>query len=168
MKKILLFLSLIFLLFSCNYPMIQKQEGKFYYVTYIFKSGKFDDAIGIIKEIIKITKERGLNEFAIGRYPTGNEWQLGFIANGGFELKEIKGYTVNSFDIPSGNYASMIGIGHPENIFIYWDRFKKLLINDGYKVDSPVFEIYKLAFDEKTEPSKRIGEMRYHISKWST
>lgn len=166
---------LLFLIFlSCKYPTLLKQEdknykiidwdgGNFYYITYIWKGGKFEDAIEIIKEFIVLANERNFNEIAIGRFPTGKEWQLGILINKPFEKSEIKGYKINSINIPSGKYALMLGKGNPENIFIFWNKFKKWLENDNYTVESPVFEIYKSAFDESIDIKERIGEIRYKI-----
>ena len=127
MKKIyILLLFIIFMIFSCKYPELLKQDGNnykiidwqggnFYYVTYIWKGGKFDDAIEIIKEFVDIAKKRNLNEIAIGRFPTGKEWQLGILTDQTFKLTEIKSYKINSIKITSGKYASMLGKGNPEN-----------------------------------------------------
>ena len=175
MKNILLFIFFLFLLISCNFPRLVKQDnnnykiidwegGQFYYVTYQWKGGKFNDAIVIIEDLIKLTKERGQGEFALGRFPADKEWQLGFIAKAPFDKKEFNGYSVDSIEIPKGKYASLLAKGHPENIFIFWKKLKKWLEKDGYETKSPVFEIYKKAFDESVDVTERIGEIRYQIT----
>ncbi len=174
MKKYLILILLISIILSCKFPKLVKQDnenykfinwegGNFYYVTYIWDGKEFLDAIDIIKEFVNITKNRNQDEIAIGRFPTGNEWQLGILTNGIFEIKEIRGYKIESMNIPTGIYASMLGRGYPENIFIYWNKLKKWLENDKYTVESPVFEIYKTAFDENIDVKERIGEIRYKI-----
>lgn len=176
MKKYYFILLVFLVFFSCKYPTLIKQQdknykiinwegGNFYYVTYIWKGGKFEDAIEIIKEFVAIANNRNLNEIAIGRFPTGKEWQLGIITKEHFNISEIKGYKINSISIPAGEYASMLGKGYPENIFIFWNKLKKWLEKDKYNIESPVFEIYKNAFDESIDIKNRIGEIRYKVNK---
>ena len=177
MKKHYILILLVFMIISCKYPQLVKQDdknykiiewqgGNFFYITYIWKGGKFEDAIDIIKEFVDITKKRNNNEISIGRFPTGKEWQLGILTkDAAFEMNEVKGYKINSMNIPSGQYASMIGKGYPENIFVFWNKLKKWLANDNYIVEGPVFEIYKSAFDEKKDINERVGEIRYKINK---
>ncbi len=176
MKKYYFLILLFFIVFSCKYPTIIKQldknykiinweGGNFYYITYVWKGGKFEDAIDIIKEFVAITDKRNLNEIAIGRFPTGKEWQLGILTKESFDITEIKGSKINSINIPSGEYASLLGKGYPENIFVFWNKFKKWLEKDNYNLESPVFEIYQKAFDTNIDVKERIGEIRYKIKK---
>jgi effector-binding domain-containing protein len=175
MKKIILTIFIVILITSCNFPKLQKQDdktykiinwdgGDFYYVTYHWEGGKFDDAINIIEEFIKITEERNQNEIAIGRFPTGKEWQLGFIAATPFKDSELMGKIIDNIKIQGGTYASLLAKGHPEKIFIFWKKLKKWLEKDNYVVESPVFEIYIDTFNQGKNIKNRIGEIRYKIS----
>jgi len=141
------------------------EGGEFVYATYIWKGGKFDDALDIIKEFMKLSGDRGKNELVLGKFPSGKEWQLGTIIRDDFKTDEIKGYKLNRLKIPSGDYAVLKTKGYPEFIFIYWEKFKKRLEKDGYNVESNVFEIYIGTFDEKIAHSERKGELRYKVGK---
>lgn len=174
MKKYLILILMISIILSCKFPKLIKQDnknykiinwngGNFYYITYIWNGKEFTDAIEIIKDFANIAKNRNKNEISLGRFPTGKEWQLGILTNGIFEINEIRGYKINSMNIPSGNYASMLGKGYPENIFIYWNKLKKWLEKNNYTVHDPVYEIYENAFDENIDIKERIGEIRYKI-----
>lgn len=173
-KKIILIL-ILFLLVSCipqvikqngkNYQIIDWEGGNFIYLTYNWKGGKFDDALELIKKLDEIKKSRGLDELALARFPSGKEWHIGFIAKAPFIIDTINGYKIEQVNLPAGKYASLKTKGYPENLYIYWPRFKEWLIKDGLKIESPVFEIYKNeTFDPKIPSPKRNGELRYKIN----
>jgi hypothetical protein len=175
MKKILIFIISILIGFSAcsvptiveqgdkNYSVMQWNGGNFYYITYHWKGGKFDDAVDLIRKWITVTKTRNLDEYAIGRFPTGKEWQLGIIASKDLDITEFEGYKIEKMKVPAGTYCSMKAKGYPENIFYYWESFKKQLIKEKYEVISPVYEIYKTSFDQSVPAADRIGEIRYQI-----
>ena len=146
-----------------NYETIKWEGGNFFFITYHWKGGKFDDAVDLIKKWIDLTKSRNLGEYSIGRFPANNEWQLGIISAKGLEISEFEGFKIEKITVSSGDYASLKAKGYPENIFYHWESFKKLLLKDRYEVLSPVFEIYKTAFDMKIPITERIGELRYQI-----
>jgi len=175
MKKFLLPILLLLFLASCKYPEVVNQDGmrykiinwkggEFYYVTYYWNGGKFDDAIDLINEFDRIKNERGLDELAIGRFPASKEWQFGFIAKEPLKIKEIKGYKIEKMIIPNGKYASLVTKGYPESIFIYWKKFRTWLEADNITVNSTVFEIYEGAFDKNIPVEERRGELRYQIA----
>ncbi|MBN2547048.1 MAG: hypothetical protein JXB50_14700 [Spirochaetes bacterium] len=176
MKKFIFYFFVFSLIstLSCKLPKVVKhgdsyynlmdwEGGEFVYATYMWKGGKFDDALDIIKEFLKLSETRGKNELVLGKFPTGKEWQLGMIVKDDFNTEMIKGYKLNKLYIPSGEYASLKTKGYPEFIFIYWKKFKKFLEKDNYRVDSDVFEIYDGTFDEKIAHSERKGELRYKV-----
>jgi hypothetical protein len=177
MKKKIILLLLIAMVFSCKIPKLLKQDnanykvtdwegGKFYFVSYHWNGKDFTDAIDIIKGFVDLVKDRALNdETAIGRFEEGKDWQLGIVTKNEFQLKEFKGKKIESIDIPSGKYAALKTTGYPEYIFLYYDKLKNWALHDGYKIESPAIEIYKLTFDEKTDVKNRIGEVRYQVSK---
>jgi len=71
MKKIIYLMMFFFVLaVSCKFPRVARQGdkdyslmnwegGEFVYATYIWKGGKFDDALDIIKEFMKPNSEPG-------------------------------------------------------------------------------------------------------------
>jgi effector-binding domain-containing protein len=66
--------------------------------------------------------------------------------------------------IPSGVYASMKAKGNPENLFYHWESFKKYLLKDKYLIKSPVYEIYKTAFNTVIPLNEQTGELRYQLN----
>jgi effector-binding domain-containing protein len=176
--KIYSVLFLFFIFTGCSIPKLMLQEGKpyniseweggnFIYLTYHFKGGNFDDAVNLLKQFEEIAKKRNLNENALGIFPDFKNWDLGMLAADKIDLSELSGYKLSSKIIPSGIYATMILVGHPENMFTQYDKFKKILIKDGYKIESSVYEIYSYdTFNNESIPiEKRIGKIRYKISK---
>jgi hypothetical protein len=175
MKRIFLLISVIFILVSCipklvqqdgkNYKIIDWNGGNFVNITYIWKGGKFDDAIELIRKINEITKTRGLDETAIGIFPPGKEWQLGFISKGPINFEFIMGNKVSETPVPEGKYASMKIKGFPEYLFLYYEKLRKWISIDGYKVESQPIEIYNPdSFNAKMQSVKRNGELRFRIS----
>jgi hypothetical protein len=176
MKKTISLLLIAIILISCmpqvvkqsdkNYASINWEGGNFAYITYKWNGGKFDDALELIKKMDDLKKTRGLNELAIGRFPSGKEWQMGFIATAPLAIESINGVKIEQENIPAGLYAALKTKGYSDQLFIYWQTFKKWLIRDGFKIESPVYEIYKDGtFDPKIPEAERIGELRYKISK---
>ncbi len=175
MKKVSIFIISIMLGFlSCSVPVIIENKGKpyeiinweggnFYYITYHWKGGKFDDAVDLIIKWIDLTKKRNIGEYSVGRFLTNNDWQLGIISVKGLDITKFEGLNIEKMNLAAGEYASMKLKGNPENLFYHWESFKKILIKDKYEVISPVFEIYKTAFDISIPVKERIGELRYHI-----
>jgi hypothetical protein len=175
MKKI--FLSFLFLLLftSCipdlikqnnkNYRFIYWPGGEFIFVDYSWSGGKVDEALVLIHQFIQITRERGLGEQVIGRFPAGNIWQLGFIAVKPVEINSIKQYILKKMDIPGGQYASLLAKGYPENMFYYWKPFEEWLLKDKYMIEGPVIEIYQVdTFDKNIPLLERTGELRYKVN----
>ena len=148
-----------------KYKLVDWEGGLFIYVTYHWKGGKFDDAVQLEKDFIKRSYDEGITMQAIGRFPTLKVWQLGFISKQKPDINEFKGYKVETMEIPLGIYASLLGKGHPENMFWYWKKFKKWLIRNGQTVDSPVFEIYNDLLVDSIPEEERIGEIRYKLIK---
>jgi hypothetical protein len=176
MKKILFYFLIIFLLTSCipklvqqdgkNYKIIDWDGGKFVHIIYIWKGGKFDDAVELIRKIGVITKTRGLEELSMGIFPPGKEWQIGFISKAPVDFDNIGGYKIQQSDIPDGKYASMRTKGFPENLFFYYEKLRKWLVIDGYKVESYATEIYNPdSFNTNMQSSVRNGELRYKVSR---
>ena len=174
MKKLLILIVLSVLFTHCNKPAHILQEGEkyklvdwegglFVYVTYQWKGGKFDDAVKLEKDFIEWSYDENIAIQAIGRFPKSKVWQLGFISKQEPNVNEFKGYKVETMEIPSGIYASLLGKGHPENMFWYWKKFKKMLTRNGKEVDSPVFEIYNDLLVDSIPEEERIGEIRYKL-----
>ena len=101
---------------------------------------------------------------ALGRFPTSKTWQLGFLASRPPLDTVFQGYAVDTLSIPGGTYASLRTVGHPERLFVYWDSFKEWLVDDGYTVQSPVFEMYTGLLDTSVAEAQRAGELRFRIS----
>ena len=98
-----------------KYKQIKWDGGFFVYVTYHWKGGKFDDAVKLEKDFIEWSYDKDIAIQAIGRFPKSKVWQLGFISKQKPDINEFKGYKVETMEIPSGIYASLLGKGHPEN-----------------------------------------------------
>lgn len=178
MQKILLFIPFTLLAFiSCKTPDIVMQNGNLYsvanwqggefvYVTYKWKGGSFNKAVELVKYFNQVVIDRNEGEEAIAILPTKTTWKIGFIAKSPFELSEIHGHTVLKENVPAGKYATMRLKGYPDFMFTHYKKFSKQLKKDGYKVVSPVFEIYTYdTFNNPLiPPENKIGEIRYRIS----
>ena len=175
MKKLFYILIICVLISHCNkpvhimrdgekYKLVDWEGGLFVYVTYHWKGGKFDDAVQLEKDFVKWADSADITIQAVGRFPASKIWQLGFISKSKPEINELEGYKIDTLEISSGTYASLLGKGHPENMFWYWKKFKNWLIRDGQAVDSPVFEIYNNLFTDSIPEKERIGEIRYRLS----
>jgi|GEM_PF-3501698 len=176
MNKLISVVFVISMIVGCNKPVLVMQGdmkyktvewdgGLFVYVTYYWKGGKFEDAVHLEKQFVTWAQEKGISRQAIGRFPTSREWQLGFIADTLPDTTVFQGYKIETMQIPSGTYASMLGKGHPENMFFYWKKFKKWLIQDRYKIESPVFEMYNDLLNDSIPELKQVGEIRYNVLK---
>jgi hypothetical protein len=178
MKRNILLIFILTLLVSCVPPRLILQDGKSYivseweggefkYVTYAWKGGNFDDAVFILKQFGENVKTRNNNEITLGIFPDFKIWYLGMISKSPLEFDSISGNKIGTKNIPAGIYATMKLKGHPENMFTQYDKFKKLLIKDGFKVESSVYEIYSYdTFNNISIPIQdRIGEIRYKVSK---
>ena len=176
MKKFSLIALIISLIGGCNKPALVMQGdmkykiaewdgGLFVYVTYHWKGGKFGDAVQLEKDFVTWAKTNGNVKQAIGRFPTSREWQLGFISDTTPDTLSFKGYKIETMQIPSGTYAIMLGKGHPENMFFYWKKLKKWLIHDGYKIESPVFEIYNDLLNDTIPELERVVEILCKVLK---
>lgn len=147
-----------------KYKIKEWKGGNFYYITYWWKGGRFEDALDIIREFVNISLERGKNEQVLGRFLNDEEWQLGIIAKSNFNGTELKGYKIKKDYIPEGMYAVLLGRGYPEHIFAYWFWLKRRLKRDKYELDSPTFEFYnENTFSKILSDIDRIGEIRYKI-----
>ena len=149
-----------------NYRIIDWDGGNFVFITYQWKGQGFQDAVEIYKKMDELKKSRNLDEQAFGRFSSGKVWQIGFLAKAPVDVDSINGYKLEEENFPSGKYASLILSGYPENTYMYWQTFKKWLERDGYKIESPVLEIYQNdTFNNNIPETKRNGELRYKVSK---
>ena len=177
MKKILLIISILLFILGCKIPQIVKDNNKeykiiqweggdFIYVNYIYKGGKFDDAVEICKEFGNLVKQRNLGETVLGIFPDAKNWKLGMIVKDKIDIKEINGFKIERSKIDSGKYGDMVLKGYPDRMFNYYSKLKNMLIKDGYKILSPVYEIYTYdTFNNDSIPvEERIGEIRYNIA----
>ncbi len=176
MKKISLSLLILLLLTSCmarvimqhgkKYSIIDWEGGNFVYFTYHWKGAKFDDALAAITKFDEYRRSRKLNEQALGIYPGYREWKVGFLAKKPVDIDSVNGFKIEQMTIPPGKYASMKLKGYPDTLYLYWFKFKKWLIEDGYRVESNVMEIYtNSTFDMKIPAPSRFGELRYKVDK---
>ena len=178
-KKIVIIFTLAFLLLSCkkNLPVPIIQDGKSYqvinwdggeysYIDFKFNLKNVNEAIDIGKQFWEMSKKRGFNEEVIGFLP-GVNWKIGILNKNIFDLDSINGYKIKKMVVIKGLYGSMKFKGHPENMFNYYNSFKKQLLKDGYKVKSDVIEywIYDTFNNETIPIEERIGEIRYLIEK---
>jgi ABC-type tungstate transport system permease subunit len=99
----------------------------------------------------------------LAAFLTGKPWQLGLVTRAPLEQVEIAGYPVQSVTIEAGKYGSMKTIGHPEMIFVHWEKLRKILLKDGYTVDYPIYEYFTDLFDESIPKKEQRGEIRYLI-----
>jgi len=151
-----------------KYRIREWDGGNFYYITYWWNGGKFEDALNLIREWVNLSQERGRNEQVLGRFLNDEEWQLGMTATAPVNLKTFAGQEVKYDLIPSGKYASLLGNGFPEHIFVYWFWLKRKLKRDHYQVLSPIFEFYgKDTFNSSLGDKKRSGEIRYRVEEAS-
>lgn len=148
-----------------NYSILDWEGGKFIYITYVWSGGKYEDAVELYAKMDKLKKDRGLDELALGRFLSGKVWQVGFIAKEPVNIDNINGHELEQENLESGKYASFKVLGYPENLYLFWNQLKSWLIKDGYKVQSPVYEIYRDdTFNNNIPPEKRNGELRYKVS----
>lgn len=146
-----------------KYSIIQWEGGTFVYLTYLWKGGKFDDAVKLERDFVTWAHKGGIEGMPIGRFPAAKQWQLGLITQKVPAQSDFNGYLISSLNIPAGTYAHLIGKGYAENMFFYWKKFKKLLIRDRYSVDGPVIEVYTdIITDSLPKPEQR-GEIRYKV-----
>lgn len=148
-----------------DYSLVEWNGGKFIYVTYTWKGGKFDDAVELERDFVRWARDAGIFERAVGKFPKGKKWELGFIATGEPPIETFKGYPVEAATIPSGTYAALFGKGHPENMFFHWKKLKRRLIDDGYLIKSPVLEIYSSLVEDSLSDESGRGEIRYLVEK---
>ncbi len=146
-----------------DYGVSQRSEELFVYLDYYWKGGKFDDAVELERAFAEWGKEQGVYVYAMGRFPTLKDWQVGFVATEipaemEFQLREIK-----SLKLPAGTYASMETTGNVDYLFRYWRKFKKWLEKDGHVVSGPVIEVYPDIFEKGLSRKNARGELRYPI-----
>jgi hypothetical protein len=170
----LLVLSLAVMLFACAKPNLVAQDGRnftvhergeelFVYVDYHWKGGKFDDAVALEKAFVTWAEEQGVYIYAMGRFPTMKDWQLGFVATQIPDAEAFDGRKIGSLKIPAGDYASMRTIGNVDNMFLYWKKFAKWIKKEGKKTDGPVLEVYPDILEGLSDEETR-GELRYRLS----
>jgi hypothetical protein len=146
-----------------SFAVHERDEELFVYVDYHWKGGKFDDAVALEKAFVTWGAEQGVYLYALGRFPSMKDWQLGFVATRIPHAETFKGRKIGSLKLPAGNYASLRTMGNVDNMFLYWKKFAKWIAKEGKTVDGPVLEVYpdilKGLSDEETR-----GELRYRLS----
>lgn len=174
MRKTLLLLAFAAMAISCakptiikqgedDYDVTQRDEELFVYVDYHWDGGKFDDAVALERAFSTWGKEQGIFVYAMGRFPTMRDWQLGYVASGvpedmEFQLREIK-----SMKLARGPYASMQTRGNVDYLFRYWRKLKKWLEKDGHVISGPVIEVYPDLMEDGLPAGDVRGELRYPL-----
>jgi hypothetical protein len=170
-------IALVAITVSCRKPTLQQKSEKekwslenrsaeiFVYVDYHWKGGKFDDAVKLEKDICVWGKEQGFYIYAMGRYPTGHDWQLGFVATNVPESREFQGRPVNNMDLPAGRYAVLDFTGHTDHMYYYWKKFKQWLKAAGDTVAGPTIEVYPDIFTKEMSDPASKGQLRLLFAK---
>jgi len=147
-----------------RYTVAERGEELFVYVDYHWGGGKFEDAKELERAFAAWGVERGIFAYAMGRFTTPREWQLGFVASAApteqeFALREIK-----TDSLPAGSWATVETRGSVDTLFRYWRKMKKWLEGDGLVPDGPVVEVYPDLLAKSVAPEDVRGEIRYRLA----
>ena len=150
-----------------NYQIVQWDGGTFAHIVYHWNGGDFSDAVEIGKKFNDLALKRGLDEQHLGMFPQGKTWYIGILLKGDFAQTEFENRAIEKTEVKPGTYAVMKLKGYPERMFLYYSKFKKMLENDGYTVESAVYEVWNPeTFNNTNLPEKeRTGEIRYLVTK---
>ena len=161
---------------SCAKPRVVSQDGKrydvetreselFVYVPYRWRGLRYADAIELEKAFVKWGDDQGIFVYAMGRFPGNRDWQLGFVATAAPAAKSFEGRPISTRSLPAGQWASLHTVEKPDRLFFLWKRFKKWLDEDGYAVETPVFEVYPDIMAVGMGDDSARGEIRYKVSR---
>jgi hypothetical protein len=176
LKKSILLVSTILVATACAKPTVLPQNGKdyavehreeelFVYVEYTWRGGKYDDATTLESDFVKWASDQGILVYAMGRYPTSKQWQLGFVANRAPDISEFQGRKVSTLPLKAGDWAVMETTGHTDRLFFLWKKLARTLGKDGHPVQKPVFEVYPDLLKVPLDDDASRGQIRYPLSR---
>ena len=174
MKKALTMAAIAVLAVSCakptivkkgdsDYDIIERSEELFVFLDYHWEGGEFDEAVELEKAFAEYGKEQGVFVYAMGRFPTLRDWQLGFVATGIPEDMEFRLREIKSMKLPAGPYARMETKGNVDYLFRYWRKMSRWIEKDGHIAAGPVIEVYPDIFEEGLPKKEVRGELRYPL-----
>jgi hypothetical protein len=172
---LLAFLGAMLCAFGCTKPQIVPRDGRnfqlaergeelFVYVDYTWKGGKFDDAVALENAFAAYAEDQGILVYAMGRFPTMKQWQLGFVASKKPEITEFQGRPISVMTLPAGDYAELQTVSNVDYLFMYWKKLAKWLKAEGHKLESPVIEVYPDISNKDLAVEEVRGALRYRVT----
>ena len=146
-----------------RYSVAERGEELFVYVEYRWGGGKFDDAKRLERDFAAWGAGKGILAYAMGRFPTLRDWQLGFAATAAPADAEFLGHDIESAPLPAGRWATVTTRGEIDYLFRYWRKAKRWVERDGLATDGPVVEVYPYLLAGGAAPGDVRGEIRYHL-----